>query len=154
MLLRSKLFFCLRLPIPYNAWGRWPKYYVRNVKYCWFDAASQVTYLYYCLWLPIQSNARRRWPKYFALNVKCCGLMLLRSKLILLSSAPNPKQCKGEVTKILFMECKVLRGCCCFAANLLYCLWLPIQFNARGKWPKYYAWNVKSCGFDTECHAI
>ena len=104
--------------------------------------------LYYCLWLPIQSNARRRWPKYFALNVNCCGPVLLRSKLILLSSAPNPKQCKGEVTKILFMECKVLWGCCCFAANLFHCLRLPIQFNARGRWPKYYAWNVKCCGFD------
>ena len=40
------------------------------------------------------------------------------------------------------------RGWCCFAVNFFYCLWLPIQYNARRRWPKYYAWNVKSCGID------
>ena len=52
------------------------------------------------------------------------------------------------MTKILCLECKVLQGLCCFAANLFYCLRLPIQYNARGRWPKYYAWNVRSCGVD------
>ena len=42
----------------------------------------------------------------------------------------------------------MLQGLCCFAANLFYCLRLPIQYNARGRWPKYYAWNVRSCGVD------
>ena len=66
----------------------------------------------------------------------------------LLSPAPHPIQCLGEVTKILCLECKVLQGLCCFAANLFYCLRLPCQYNARGRWPKYYAWNVRSCGVD------
>ena len=42
----------------------------------------------------------------------------------------------------------MLQGLCCFAANLFYCLRLPCQYNARGRWPKYYAWNVRSCGVD------
>ena len=33
--------------------------------------------------------------------------MLLRSKLILLSLAPHPIQCQGEVNKILYFECLI-----------------------------------------------
>ena len=46
------------------------------------------------------------------------------------------------------------RGWYCFAANLFYGLRLPIQYNARGRWPKYYAWNVKSCGVDAASQQI
>ena len=47
-----------------------------------------------------------------------------------------------------FQLVRWFRGWCCFAANFFYCLWLPIQYNARRRWPKYYAWNIKSCGVD------
>ena len=111
------------------------------VGWCYFAAN-----LYYCLRLPIQYNARRRWPKYYAWNVKCCRVDAASQQSFLSSPAPHAIQCKGEVTKILYLECNVLWGCCCFSANLFYCLRLPIQFNARGRWQKCYTWNVKCCG--------
>ena len=69
----------------------------------------------------------------------------LQLTLFIVSGSPSNTML-GEVTKIICLELKDLWGWYCFAANSFYCLRLPIQYNARGRWPKYFAWNVKSCG--------
>ena len=102
--------------------------------------------LFYCLRLPIQFNALGRWPKYYAWNVKWCGVDAASQQTYFIVSSSPSNSILREVTKILCVECKVLWVWCCFAANLFYCLRLPIQFNARGRWQKYYTWNVKCCG--------
>ena len=102
-------------------------YYHDFLGWCWFAAN-----LFYCLRLHIQYNARGRWPKYYAWNIKTCGVDAASQQTNFIVSGSPSNTLLGEVTKILCLECKVLQGWCCFAANLFYCLRLPIQFNARG----------------------
>ena len=54
---------------------------------------------------------------------KTLGFMLLRSKLISLSPAPHPIQCKGEVTKYALGVQKKLQDFCCFTAKLSIANW-------------------------------
>ena len=51
--------------------------------------------------------------------------------LFIVSSSPSNTML-GKVTKIICLELKVLWGWCCFAANSIYCLRLPIYPKLEG----------------------
>ena len=73
------------------------------------------------------------------------GLMLLCSKLFIVSGSPSNKICGGDPNTIHGMESPVRHMLLC---SQLFCLWLPILYHAGGRLAKYNDWNVKSGGVD------
>ena len=70
-------------------------------------------------------------PKSYPWDKKSWGLMLLRSKLFLLSPAPNLSNARGGDPKAI-LGIKSPGGWCCFAANSFYCVRLPIYPMLEG----------------------
>ena len=91
MLLRSKLFYCLRLPI-YSMLERGePNPMLGVIKARRVSAASQQTlFIVSALRLPIHPMLKGGNPKAMLWVMKVLMIMLLRSKLFLLSPAPHP----------------------------------------------------------------